>query len=69
MWSVKTGKQTLSFLGHTSAINAIAFRPGGDEVATAASDGTARVWRATQGEQAIVDIGEPAAGSSCAATS
>lgn len=59
VWSVKTGKQTLSFLGHTSAVDAIAFRPGGDEVATAASDGTARVWRATQGEQAIVDIGQP----------
>jgi WD40 repeat protein len=59
MWSLKTGKQTLSFLGHTSAINAIAFRPGGDEVATAASDGTARVWRATGGEQAMVDIGRP----------
>ena len=59
LWSVKTGKQTLSFLGHTSAINAIAFRPRGDEVATAASDGTARVWRTTRGEQAIVDIGRP----------
>jgi WD40 repeat protein len=59
VWSVKTGKQTLSFLGHTSAVNAIAFRPGGDEVVTAASDGTAKVWRARQGEQAIVDIGQP----------
>jgi WD40 repeat protein len=59
VWSLKTGKQSLAFLGHTSAINAIAFRRGGDEVATAASDGTARVWRATGGEQATVDIGRP----------
>ena len=38
----------------------MAFRPGGDEVATAASDGTGRVWRATRGEEASVDIGAPA---------
>ncbi|MEA2419069.1 MAG: hypothetical protein QOE60_1275 [Thermoleophilaceae bacterium] len=60
LWSVETGKQSLAFLGHTSAINGLAFRPGGDEVATAASDGTARVWRATRGEKARVDIGKPA---------
>ena len=59
MWSVRPANRR-SRSSATLGVNAIAFRPGGDEVATAASDGTARVWRATRGEQAIVDIGQPA---------
>ena len=43
---LRTGNQLVSFPGHTTNIYQVAFSPDGREVATAAGDGKALIWRA-----------------------
>ncbi|MBI4675618.1 MAG: NACHT domain-containing protein [Chloroflexi bacterium] len=40
-----------TYRGHTSAVNAAQFSPGGKRMVTASSDGTARVWDVATGQQ------------------
>jgi WD40 repeat protein len=55
--SVQTGQSLVSYLGQTAAINQVAFSPDGSLVATASSDGSTRVWRATGLPLEQVDAG------------
>jgi len=57
--SVQTGTRLVSYLGQTAAISQIAFSADGRLVATASSDGTTRIWRASGDEPQLVDAGGP----------
>jgi len=46
VWSVKPDEEQVTLSGQTADINSIAFSPNGADVATAANDGTARIYRA-----------------------
>jgi len=48
-WDSSTGRQVLSFAGHSGSINAVAF--GKTEMITVSSDGTARIWDTQPVEQ------------------
>jgi WD40 repeat protein len=46
VWSVTPDEEQVTLSGQTADINSIAFSPNGADVATAANDGTARIYRA-----------------------
>jgi WD40 repeat protein len=48
LWDVVTGKELTAFKGHTAAVTAIAFAPGGKTLASASADTTALVWDVTR---------------------
>lgn len=54
---VATGAEVLSLEGHTGAIEDIEWSPNGTSIATAGTDGTARVFDAASGAQKIVLAG------------
>jgi WD40 repeat protein len=54
---VRAGQQLISLPGHTTAIGQIAFSPDGQNVVTAAADGSTLIWRATGDERASIDAG------------
>ena len=51
LWDAKTGKQILTFTGHTDSVNAVAFSPDGKQILTGSADKTARLWDATTGTE------------------
>ncbi len=52
IWNLATGDVvTAGPAGHTSQINAVAFIPGTDQIATISADETERVWQATTGQE------------------
>src|SRR5947207_5146493 len=54
VWDARTGQMLLTLVGHTSAVNTVAFSPDGSQLATTSSDGTARVWDAASGDSRVV---------------
>jgi RNA polymerase sigma factor (sigma-70 family) len=51
LWQVGTGTLVRQLKGHSERIFAIAFRPGGQVVASGAGDGTIRLWNFATGEE------------------
>jgi WD40 repeat protein len=60
LWDVKTGDPVLTLVGHTGAINNIAFSWDGEWIATASDDLTARVWNSETGEEIFTLVGHEA---------
>lgn len=52
LWEAQSGREFLTLRGHVKAVNALAWLPGGDRLATAGEDGTARVWDLHYGSEA-----------------
>jgi WD40 repeat protein len=48
IWSVMTGKELAALKGHTMAVNALAFAPGGKTMASASDDTTTLIWDMTR---------------------
>jgi WD40 repeat protein len=44
LWDVTTGRERASLKGHARGVNAVAFAPDGQALATGSDDGTARLW-------------------------
>jgi WD40 repeat protein len=62
LWDAATGRRLVSLRGHTAMVQCVAFAPSAiastPTLATAATDGTVRLWDATMGHQrAILDCG------------
>ncbi len=57
IWDVTTGKELLTFTGHTWTVGDIAFSPDGKKLATASGDKTAKVWDATTGKELLTLAG------------
>jgi eukaryotic-like serine/threonine-protein kinase len=51
VWNVMTGAPVSTLKGHLFPINGIVFRPDGRQLATAANDGTVRLWDVTRGTE------------------
>lgn len=49
IWQTTTGKRLHRFNGHDAGIEALRFRPDGQELVSLARDSTLRVWHAAQG--------------------
>jgi WD40 repeat protein len=47
LYSSSTGQELFTLAGHTLPVTGMWFSANGDELATAASDGTVRIWRLT----------------------
>lgn len=58
IWDVATQKVTTKFVGHTDAVNKIAWSPDGNYIASSAYDGTVRVWDAKTG-QSVYKLNAP----------
>ena len=52
IYEVATGRVVHTLLGHTASVGRLAFRPDGQQLASASADGTVRVWDAATGKQA-----------------
>jgi WD40 repeat protein len=50
IWNGRTGRRLAELAGHSGQVLDVAYSPLGTEVATASTDGTARIWRAEPGE-------------------
>jgi WD40 repeat protein len=53
IWNVASGKETTSFLGHTSYISTIVFSPDGKYLATGGYDSMAKIWDLEQKKDII----------------
>jgi WD40 repeat protein/serine/threonine protein kinase len=51
LWDVVTGRELLTLRGHTQTVYGVACSPDGTRIATAGSDGTARIWQAATPDQ------------------
>lgn len=50
LWDATTGQLKFTLTGHEDDITAASFSPGGERLATGGSDGTVRLWNATNGQ-------------------
>jgi len=48
-----TGKELLTFKGHSGLVNSAAFSPDGQQIVTGSSDQTAKVWEAATGKELL----------------
>ena len=46
VWDIETGKTLHSYKGHAGGVTCVTFFPDGKSIASASTDGTARIWRA-----------------------
>ncbi|MDB6131972.1 MAG: serine/threonine protein kinase [Verrucomicrobiales bacterium] len=53
LWDTTTGKRLRRFSGHDSHIEALRFRPGGQELISLAQDSVLRVWHAARGVEIL----------------
>jgi hypothetical protein len=49
VWEAATGRELLTFKGHTAAVHSVSWSPDGRRLATGSGNGTAKVWEAADG--------------------
>jgi len=54
VWDAATGRDRITYHGHTDYVLAVAWSPGGKLIASGSSDKTVKVWEAGQGDQSSV---------------
>ena len=59
VWDTTTGKRLHRYSGHNADLEALAFRPGGQEFASLARDGMLRLWHAGLGAEILRVTGLP----------
>jgi WD40 repeat protein len=53
LWDARTGKELLTFAGHSNWVMGIAFSPDGKQLASASMDETVRVWDIGPGKEVL----------------
>ena len=53
IWDLKTGRELVSFSGHSDYVSFAYFSPDGTRILTASDDGTARLWNAFTGAELL----------------
>jgi WD40 repeat protein len=46
VWDIESGRELRRYAGHTDYVTSVTFFPDGKRIASASTDGTARIWRA-----------------------
>jgi WD40 repeat protein/DNA-binding SARP family transcriptional activator/class 3 adenylate cyclase len=54
IWDLEAGRRVSTLVGHSGDVNDLVFSADGSRLATASSDGTARIWDPRTGEQQVV---------------
>ena len=68
LWDLGTGKELLTFSGHTSAIKSMAITPDERRVVTTSTDGTLKLWDLGTGKELLTFSGHTSAIKSMAIT-
>ncbi len=51
VWDGQTGQEVSTYWGHAQAVDALAWSPDNQQIASASNDTTVQIWRATTGKQ------------------
>ena len=57
LYDVATGKNTATFIGHTSNVYSVVFSPDGSTIATGSNDLTVQLWDSTGGQHTTTHTG------------
>jgi thiol-disulfide isomerase/thioredoxin len=53
VWDASSGREILTFRGHSKFVHSVAFSPEGKRIVSASSDGTVKVWDAASGQETL----------------
>src|SRR5262249_9201653 len=53
VWDAQTGKEVLSLKGHTDVVEAVAFSPDGQHLASGSRDQTIKIWNVQNGQEEV----------------
>ena len=53
VWDAATGREALTFRGHTNTVHDVVFSPDGRRIVSGDYDGVIKVWDAVTGQEAL----------------
>ena len=59
LWDLPSGRELPSLKGHSQTVTSLGFFPGGDHLASASLDGTARIWNWPEEGLAASKVNQP----------